>query len=209
MLNEHEKSEMRTQYRDAADKRKQIGILSELYDCSKEEVLDALGLADKGASAGANTKHETAGKHNPRKSYEQAVKNDVAKAVLVEGLSANQAAEKFGVPLGNVSRWVRKAKEKQAEFLKEAEKTEKECAAKAALPALKKAGAPTDENKVFAQKVLAEMREGIDGLHAFIDNFAGVDILNDDERATLDRILFTASGFAEGVQAGLELARRN
>ena len=34
MLNEHEKSEMRTQYRDAADKRKQIGILSELYDLS-------------------------------------------------------------------------------------------------------------------------------------------------------------------------------
>lgn len=206
MLNEHEKSEMRTQYRDAADKRKQIGILSELYDCSKEEVLDALGLADKGASAGA--KHETAGKHNPRKSYEQAVKNDVAKAVLVENLSASQAAEKFGVPLGNVSRWVHKAKEKQAEFLKEAEKAEKECAAKAALPASKKAGVPTDENKVIAQKVLAEMRAGIDGLHAFIDNFAGVDILNDDERAMLDRILFTASGFAEGVQTGLELARR-
>ena len=53
------------------------------------------------------------------------------------------------------------------------------------------------------------MRGGIDGLHAFIDNFAGVDILNDDERAMLDRILFTASGFAEGVQTGLELARRN
>lgn len=209
MLNEHEKSEMRTQYRDAADKRKQIGILSELYDCSKEEVLDALGLTEKDASAGANTKHRTAGaKRNPRKSYEQAVKNDVAKAVLVEGLSASQAAEKFGVPLGNVSRWVRKAKATQAEFLKEAEKTEKECAAKAALPALKKAGVSTAENKI-AQKVLTEMRTGIDGLHAFIDNFAGVKILNDDERAMLDRILFTASGFAEGVQTGLELARRD
>lgn len=207
MLNEHEKSEMRTQYRDAADKRKQVGILAELYDCPKEEVLDALGLADKGASAGANTKHRTAGKHNPRKNYEQAVKNGVAKAVLAEGLSASQAAEKFGVPLGNVSRWVRKAKEKQAEFLKEAEKTEKECAAKAALPALKKAGASTDENKI-AQKLLAEMRAGIDGLHAFMDNFAGADIVNDEERAMLDRILFTASGFAEGVQTGLELARR-
>lgn len=84
-MNEHEKSEMRTQYRDAADKRKQVGILAELYDCPKEEVLDALGLADKGASAGANTKHRTAGKHNPRKNYEQAVKNGVAKAVLAEG----------------------------------------------------------------------------------------------------------------------------
>lgn len=62
---------------------------------------------------------------------------------------------------------------------------------------------------MFAQKVLAEMREGIDGLHAFIDNFADVEILSDDERATLDRILFTASGFAEGVQTGLELARRD
>ena len=38
---------MRTQYRDAADKRKQVGILAELYDCPKEEVLDALGLAEK------------------------------------------------------------------------------------------------------------------------------------------------------------------
>ena len=92
--------------------------------------------------------------------------------------------------------------------MKEAEKAEKECAAKATLPASKKAGVPTDENKVIAQKVLAEMRAGIDGLHAFIDNFAGVDILNDDERAMLNHILFTASGFAKGVQTGLELARR-
>ena len=64
-----------------------------------------------------------------------------------------------------------------------------------------------DENKI-AQKALAEMRAGIDGLHAFMDNFAGADIVNDEERAMLDRILFTASGFAEGVQTGLELARR-
>ena len=52
-----------------------------------------------------------------------------------------------------------------------------------------------DENKI-AQKLLAEMRAGIDGLHAFMDNFAGADILNDEERAMLDRILFTASGLS-------------
>lgn len=72
---------------------------------------------------------------------------------------------------------------------------------------MKKAASITDENKI-AQKLLAEMRAGIDGLHAFMDNFAGADIVNDEERAMLDRILFTASGFAEGVQTGLELARR-
>ena len=33
--------------------------------------------------------------------------------------------KKFGVPFGNVSRWVRKAKATQAEFLKEAEKLRK------------------------------------------------------------------------------------
>lgn len=42
----------------------------------------------------------------------------------------------------------------------------------------------------------------------FMDNFAGVDILSDDERSILDRILHTASGFADGFETGIALAEK-
>ena len=44
MLNEQDKSDIRCQYRDAADKRKQVRILMDLYLASREEILDVLGL---------------------------------------------------------------------------------------------------------------------------------------------------------------------
>lgn len=51
MLNDFDKAEIRVQYRDAADKRKQIGILADLYACSKEDILNALDLdAEKDAT---------------------------------------------------------------------------------------------------------------------------------------------------------------
>ena len=72
---------------------------------------------------------------------------------------------------------------------------------KAALPASKKAGASTDENKI-AQKLLAEMRAGIDGLHAFMDNFAGADILNDEERAMLTASCSQHQGLPKACRPG-------
>ena len=78
--------------------------------------------------------------------------------------------------------------------------------AKAPLPAVPtKREKEERECKAIGMRVVQELRAGIDGLHAFIDNFAGVDILSDDERDLLDRVLYTASGFADGVETGIAL----
>ncbi|MDY4166114.1 MAG: sigma-70 region 4 domain-containing protein [Fournierella sp.] len=104
-LTNEQKGEIRAAYRDAANPKKQITILAQLYATSKEEICKVLGIE--------------APQPKPKKtlrSYEQAVKDDVVKAVLLEGATYQEAAERFGVPYGNVNAWVNKARKKQAEF---------------------------------------------------------------------------------------------
>ena len=173
MLTSEQIGEIRTAYRDAAEPKKQIGILADLYCTTKQEICRVLEIEEP-----------------PKKkarSYDQAVKKDVIKAVLLEGISYKDAAEKFGVPYGNVSAWVQAARKKQAEFGVEP-------SAPAKLPAQKE--------EDFGDRALREVQRGVEGLHHFIDNFAGVDILSEDDRDTLDRILYTADGFAVGLELG-------
>ena len=104
-LTNEQKGEIRAAYRNAANPKKQITILAQLYATSKEEICKVLGIE--------------APEQKPKKalrSYEQAVKDDVVKAVLLEGASRQEAAERFGVPYGNVNAWVNKARKRQAEF---------------------------------------------------------------------------------------------
>lgn len=170
--------EIRAAYRDAADPNKQIGILADLYCTTKQEICRVLEIEEP-----------------PKKkarSYDQAVKKDVVKAVLLEGMSYKDAAEKFGVPYGNVSAWVQAARKKQAEFGVEPK-------APAKPPEQKKGG--------LGERALREVQNGVEGLHQFIDNFAWVDILSEEDRGVLDRILYTADGFAAGLETGLLLAK--
>lgn len=170
--------EIRTAYRDAAEPKKQIGILADLYCTTKQEICRVLEIEEP-----------------PKKkarSYDQAVKKDVIKAVLLEGISYKDAAEKFGVPYGNVSAWVQAARKKQAEFGIEPKAPTKP---------------PTQKEEGFGDRVLRDVQNGVEGLHQFIDNFAGVEILDESERDILDRILFTAKGFAAGLETGLLLAK--
>ena len=100
-LTNEQKGEIRAAYRDAANPKKQITILAQLYATSKEEICKVLGIE--------------APQPKPKKtlrSYEQAVKDDVVKAVLLEGASRQEAAERFGVPYGNVNAWVNKARKR-------------------------------------------------------------------------------------------------
>ena len=101
MLTSEQIGEIRTAYREAANPKKQIGILADLYCTTKQEICRVLEI-------------EAPPKRKPR-SYDQAVKKDVVKAVLLEGMSYKDAAEKFGVPYGNVSAWVQAARKKQAD----------------------------------------------------------------------------------------------
>lgn len=59
----------------------------------------------------------------------------------------------------------------------------------------------------IGERALREVRNGVEGLHQFIDNFAGVDILSEEDWGALDRILYTADGFAAGLETGLLLAK--
>lgn len=177
--------EIRTAYRDAADPKKQIGILADLYCTTKQEICRVLEI-------------EAPPKKKAR-SYDQAVKKDVVKAVLLEGVSYKEAAEKFSVPYGNVSAWVQAARKKQAEFGVEAIPVK--------LDQMAKSQAPAEMEEGSADRLLRDLLKGIDGLHRFIDSFDEADILSEDERAILERILCTASGYADGLKRGLKMAR--
>lgn len=170
--------EIRTAYREAANPKKQIGILADLYCTTKQEICQALEI-------------EAPLKKKAR-SYDQAVKKDVVKAVLLEGMSYKDAAEKFGVPYGNVSAWVQAARKRQAEFGVEPKAP---------------AEPPVQKKSRLGERALREVQNGVEGLHQFIDNFAGVDILSEDERDILERILCIASGYADGLKRGLKMAR--
>lgn len=177
--------EIRTAYRNAADPKKQIGILADLYCTTKQEICRVLGIEEP-----------------PKKkirSYDQAVKKDVVKAVLLEGVSYKDAAEKFSVPYGNVSAWVQAARKKQAEFGVEAIPVK--------LDQMAKSQAPAETEEGSADRILRDLLKGIDGLHRFIDSFDEADILSEDERDILERILCTASGYADRLKRGLKMAR--
>lgn len=92
MLTSEQIGEIRTAYRDAANPKKQIGILADLYCTTKQEIRKVLGLP------------ETSKKE--RRSYGAEEKEKVVKAVLQEGVSHRAAAERFGVPKSNVTAWV-------------------------------------------------------------------------------------------------------
>lgn len=101
MLTREQIWEIRSSYRNAIDPKKQIGILAELYDTSKSEICKALELQPKPRKRGKT----------PRK-YDPALKAAVLNAVLLEGLSYQQAGEKFSVPYGSVAAWGRNERRK-------------------------------------------------------------------------------------------------
>lgn len=156
------------------------------------------------------------------RSYEQTVRDDVVRAVMLEGLTQLEAAERYGIPQANISVWIKKAKARMAVFGVEPE-AEEESAGSSQSPeeteraAYEKKGdaAPAqpddaerrEEMLDFANKTLEELREGVAGLESFLLNFAGVDILSDDEWEMLERILHTVTGFAAGVETGIAIWR--
>ena len=107
-------SEIQAAYRDSANPKKQIGILADLYDTTENMIREMLGLP---------AEPDGAKKKRIFRSYDQAIKENVVRAVLLEGMTNREAAEKFAVPYGNVSAWVNKARKKQAEFARYADCT--------------------------------------------------------------------------------------
>lgn len=101
-LTDHDKAEMRTAYRQAADPKKQIGILAELYCCSKQQVLDVLELQKD-----STVKQRPAtGRATKNSRYSGKLRAEAVKAVLEEGLTQVQAAEHFGVNAKTLNYWI-------------------------------------------------------------------------------------------------------
>ena len=55
------------------------------------------------------------------------------------------------------------------------------------------------------EAILRELQTGVEGLQTFMDNFAGVDIFEDDQWAMLDIILAKAEGFTAGMDTAIQL----
>ncbi|OUQ41397.1 hypothetical protein B5E65_12235 [Gemmiger sp. An120] len=202
-------SEIQAAYRDAANPKKQISILADLYATTKEEICKVLEIEMPAPKP----------KKVPR-SYDQSVKDSVVKAVILDGMTYQQAAERFGVPYGNVNAWVNKARKKQAEFSRFAEEVEAEqTAAPAAAPenkvkktansgSSKKPPAPSPaERKPLYERVLREVNDGVDGFDTFLSGFIGIDIFNESEEDMLDNLSERIHGFRDGLKTGIELMK--
>lgn len=191
-------SEIQASYRDSANPKKQIRILADLYYTTENAIREVLGLPD-----------EPEGNKKKRMfhSYDQAIKEDVVRAVLLEGMTNREAAEKFAVPYGNVSAWVNKARKKQAEFARYAEEVQAEQTPEtAAVPEDTPAQDAVDKENI-TRLALQEVKEGVSGLDTFLDGYAGICVLRNDEREMMRIICARAHGFLSGMQTGINLMR--
>ena len=208
MLTKEQIGEIRAAYRDAKDQKKQISILADLYACDKAEIRQVLGIED--APPQAPPADKPAPKKRVVKSYDQAVRKQLTKAVLLDVESTTAVCERMGVPAGTAAKWLADARKKQAEFLDYDPKSE-EPAAKEQKTAPEQPKSVTHHRTpgLDPEAILRELQTGVEGLQAFVDNFAGVDIFEDDQWAMLDVILAKAEGFAAGMDTALQLRRYN
>lgn len=177
-----ELQEIKSSYRNAKNAAAQVGILADLYTCAPSDIRAVLGLEPENPVQ----------KRAPR-SYDQEVKKQVVKAVLLEGRSMAAAAEAFGVPQSNVSVWVKKAKEQQHGYLDLPEKAQR---------------TRTLKEEAAGTKLLRELREGVTGLRVFGERFDVVGFGTEDQRALLARTLAEAEVFIRGLETGLSLSEK-
>lgn len=196
MLSKEQIGEIRAAYRDAKNPQKQIGILADLYACKETEIRQVLGIEEAPGTPAPAAKKPAA--KRAVKSYGQAVRDQLTKAVILGGESTAAACERLGVPQGTAAKWVADARKKQAEFLNYDPKVQN---------TLKPAESVTQHRtpSLDPNSILKELQTGVEGLQTFMDNFAGIDIFDDDQLAMLDLILAKAEGFAAGMDTAIQL----
>lgn len=172
-LTDHDKAEMRTAYRQAADPKKQIGILAELYCCSKQQVLDVLELQKD-----STVKQRPAtGRATKNSRYSGKLRAEAVKAVLEEGLTQVQAAERFGVNAKTLNYWIA---------------TERRHRDSAALVAPQRRH-PTEEVNTV-----------VESLHTAEQILTDAGLLEESERDALAAILCRAQVFCAGIRYAME-----
>lgn len=188
----NELADIQASYRDAADPKKQISILADLYAVPRAEICRVLGIDDP--------------KPKKLRTYDKSVKDAVVRAVLLDNEPRAEVAERFGVPIGNINVWCAKAKKQQKEFLSYGPESN----GKSHEPAAEPAEAVTEHGThapsgLDPAKIARELDEGVEGLREFLDSLAGIDLFTRDQWEMLDVILSKAEGFAAGMETAVRL----
>ena len=213
-----ELDDIRGLYRDAKDKEAQIGVLCELYDTDRASIFAALGM----------TAEAEAAERKERRKRFSAEEKAAAVAMVRAGATQREVADKIGVCEHTIYAWMREARQKEGPIAGDSPKKRKAQAAGErpakgqspeeteraadekkgdAAPAQPDDAARREEMLDFASRKLQELREGVAGLESFLLNFAGVDILSDNEWEVLERIQITAGAFKDGVETGVAIWR--
>lgn len=105
MLNNEDKDFVRMLYRQAKKKKKQIGVLAELYACNKEQIEEVLGLSAEDVAP------PVAKVTVNRRRYSSETRAALVKAVLVDGEQIITAASRYSVRKQTAYNWVNAAKQ--------------------------------------------------------------------------------------------------
>lgn len=106
-----EKHDIRAMYREAKYPEAQIGVMAQLYACSKNDILAVLGLEAKAAVTPQAAARKA---HGRRPLHSEETRQSAVRLVLEEGLPHRDAASRVGVSQTTVSKWVREEKARQA-----------------------------------------------------------------------------------------------
>lgn len=207
--------EIRTQYRQSKSPGKQIEILADMHTCEKDDIRRVLRIGKYASFSDEPPTGETlqtqstveAKKKSPRHSYDQAVRNQVVKAVLLDGDTQAATAERFGVPAGNVSKWVQSAKAKQKEFMDYPGEPETSAVQQPkAAPVVKSKASEPSPAAADLQHIHAEIERGVNGLIDFLDVFDGCGLFDSVELQRMESMLDRAQGYGRGVKFAIEKA---
>lgn len=109
MLSSEDKGSIQALYRGARNKKQQLGILAQLYDCRKADILEALGLE------GAQKAEKKKPKPRAKRWKSAAAKLAACRRVLEDGKSCSAVAREIGVSHTAVCMWVKEYKKAEAE----------------------------------------------------------------------------------------------
>ena len=98
MRNKEQIGEIRAAYRDAKNPQKQIGILADLYACKETEIRQVLGIEEAPGTPAPAAKKPAA--KRAVKSYDQAVRDQLTKAVILGGREHRSSLRAVGRAAG-------------------------------------------------------------------------------------------------------------
>ena len=180
--------------------KKQLEVVAQLHACSVEDVRRIL----QGALPVPKKEKMRRGHR-----YPQQLHQDLVKAVLLDGQTTADAAERMGVEPKTAYAWVKAAKKEREAFYAYAEQVQCEqhhapaVQAPAEQPKAEQAKTeqPPAEQLPAEDPALQELKKGEEGLADFLIAFAAVDIFEENEWEMLSYLYERVRGFCAGVKS--------